>query len=284
MYHHIAPVPDNADPVWKRYCVRPSQFVDQLRWLQDHGYQTITPDELAAHFDQGTPLPDRPIMLTFDDGWAEQFSAAFPALVRAKFQGVFYVTTWSINVSGYISWDQLATMRDADGAGLAAPQVMNAVRICAIEVRGSNPRYPYKPPIPLTVLVNPVLTPLSAAAARAIALRISSSRTEDDTAVSFLSRRRSARTRTVSATIPASSSGCAVAAPVWFAFGPGLTLANFNQAGRQGMGQPGRAPATSSGACTNTRGPSLVRMAPRGRRCHHRRTANSKSLRPILKP
>lgn len=57
--------------------------------------------------------------------------------------------------------DLIETMHDADGAGLAAPQVMNAVRVCAIEVRANNPRYPYKPPIPLTVLVNPVLTPLS---------------------------------------------------------------------------------------------------------------------------
>ena len=55
----------------------------------------------------------------------------------------------------------IATMRDADGAGLAAPQVMNPIRVCAIEVRGNNPRYPYKPAIPLTVLVNPTLTPLS---------------------------------------------------------------------------------------------------------------------------
>jgi peptide deformylase len=57
--------------------------------------------------------------------------------------------------------DLVATMRDADGAGLAAPQVMNPVRICAIEVKGNNPRYPYKPAIPLTILVNPVLTPLT---------------------------------------------------------------------------------------------------------------------------
>ncbi len=61
---------------------------------------------------------------------------------------------------GFID-DLVATMRDADGAGLAAPQVMHPVRICAIEVRGNNPRYPYKPAIPLTILVNPVLTPLS---------------------------------------------------------------------------------------------------------------------------
>lgn len=50
--------------------------------------------------------------------------------------------------------DLIATMRDANGAGLAATQVYETIRICAIEV-GDNPRYPYKPKIPLTVLVNP---------------------------------------------------------------------------------------------------------------------------------
>lgn len=55
--------------------------------------------------------------------------------------------------------DLVETMHDADGAGLAAIQIYEPVRICAIEVR-NNPRYPYKPPIPLTILVNPVLTPV----------------------------------------------------------------------------------------------------------------------------
>jgi peptide deformylase len=55
--------------------------------------------------------------------------------------------------------DLVETMRDADGAGLAAIQVYEPIRICAIEVR-NNPRYPYKPQIPLTILVNPVLTPV----------------------------------------------------------------------------------------------------------------------------
>jgi peptide deformylase len=54
--------------------------------------------------------------------------------------------------------DLIETMRDANGAGLAAPQVYESVAICALEVN-NNPRYPYKPQIPLTVLVNPVLTP-----------------------------------------------------------------------------------------------------------------------------
>ena len=55
--------------------------------------------------------------------------------------------------------DLVATMRDASGAGLAAIQVHEPIRVCAIEVR-DNPRYPYKPNVPLTILVNPVLTPI----------------------------------------------------------------------------------------------------------------------------
>jgi peptide deformylase len=56
--------------------------------------------------------------------------------------------------------DLVETMRDANGAGLAANQVFTPWRICVIEVRTPNPRYPYKPGIPLTVLVNPHLEPI----------------------------------------------------------------------------------------------------------------------------
>ena len=56
--------------------------------------------------------------------------------------------------------DLIETMIDASGAGLAAPQVYRPIRVCAIWVK-DNPRYPYKPNFPLTVLVNPELTPLT---------------------------------------------------------------------------------------------------------------------------
>lgn len=55
--------------------------------------------------------------------------------------------------------DLIATMHHARGAGLAANQVFEPVQVCAIEVR-DNPRYPYKPNIPLTVLINPQLDPI----------------------------------------------------------------------------------------------------------------------------
>jgi peptide deformylase len=54
----------------------------------------------------------------------------------------------------------IETMRAAEGAGLAAPQVGSSLRIAVVEVRPGNRRYPYKPPIPLTVIVNPRLEPV----------------------------------------------------------------------------------------------------------------------------
>jgi peptide deformylase len=56
--------------------------------------------------------------------------------------------------------DLVETMRDANGAGIAANQVYEPVRICVIEV-ADNPRYPYKPNWPLTILVNPAVTSLT---------------------------------------------------------------------------------------------------------------------------
>jgi len=55
--------------------------------------------------------------------------------------------------------DMIETMHDADGAGLAAPQVYESKQLCVIEVN-QNPRYPQFEAIPLTVLINPVVTPL----------------------------------------------------------------------------------------------------------------------------
>jgi peptide deformylase len=56
--------------------------------------------------------------------------------------------------------DLVETMRDANGAGLAAIQIYEPIQICAIEVQ-DNRRYPYKPNVPLTVLVNPLIEPLT---------------------------------------------------------------------------------------------------------------------------
>ena len=58
----------------------------------------------------------------------------------------------SPEIQGLID-DMIETMRAANGAGLAANQVGETVRVAVVEVRPDNPRYPYKPPVPLTVMV-----------------------------------------------------------------------------------------------------------------------------------
>jgi peptide deformylase len=56
--------------------------------------------------------------------------------------------------------DLIETKRSANGAGIAANQVGEAVRVAIVEVEEGNPRYPYKPPEPLTVMINPTLEPV----------------------------------------------------------------------------------------------------------------------------
>jgi peptide deformylase len=56
--------------------------------------------------------------------------------------------------------DMIETKRAAHGAGIAANQVGQTVRVAVVEVEPGNPRYPYKPPVDLTVIVNPVVEPL----------------------------------------------------------------------------------------------------------------------------
>ena len=58
--------------------------------------------------------------------------------------------------------DMIETVRDANGAGLAANQVGSLHRVAVVEVRPGNPRYPYKPPVPLTVMINPSVEPIGA--------------------------------------------------------------------------------------------------------------------------
>jgi peptide deformylase len=56
--------------------------------------------------------------------------------------------------------DLIETKRAVQGAGIAANQVGEAVRVAIVEVEEGNPRYPYKPPEPLTVMINPTIKPL----------------------------------------------------------------------------------------------------------------------------
>jgi peptide deformylase len=80
-------------------------------------------------------------------------------VLRQRARAVTREELGSDEVQGLID-DLIETKRAANGAGLAANQVAEPLRIAVVEVTPGNPRYPYKPPVALTVMVNPVIEPL----------------------------------------------------------------------------------------------------------------------------
>jgi peptidoglycan/xylan/chitin deacetylase (PgdA/CDA1 family) len=100
----------------------PWAFTAQLDWLVAHGYTTILPRDLAAHWDKGTKLPKRPIILSFDDGFSSWRSAILPQLQKRGMVGEFYVVI--ANVSRSISWADVRTLAQA-GMGIGAHDVQH---------------------------------------------------------------------------------------------------------------------------------------------------------------
>ena len=115
MYHHIADPPLGADDIRRDLSVPPDAFYEQLRYLKEHGYQTITLDDLALHLTRGTPLPARPIILTFDDGYTDAYTHAFRLLKRFGYTGTFFLITAPIdnNDPEHLSWAQVEEMSAA---------------------------------------------------------------------------------------------------------------------------------------------------------------------------
>lgn len=87
------------------------EFEEHLRFLQQAGYHSVTLDELYKYWHQGAELPDKPFVLTFDDGYRDNYTKGFPIARKFGFTGtVFVVTDW-INGDGYLTLEQLKEMR-----------------------------------------------------------------------------------------------------------------------------------------------------------------------------
>jgi peptidoglycan/xylan/chitin deacetylase (PgdA/CDA1 family) len=112
MYHHIADSPPNADPIRRDLSVSPQAFEAQLRYLVEAGYQPITLRDLIYHLTLGAPLPEKPVILTFDDGYEDNYTNAYPLLKKYGFVGTFFIVTEPVDRgrAGYMSWAQIEIM------------------------------------------------------------------------------------------------------------------------------------------------------------------------------
>jgi peptidoglycan/xylan/chitin deacetylase (PgdA/CDA1 family) len=115
MYHYISKPPANADVYRLDLSVTPGNFKAQLAWLQSQGYQTITLTDLVYHLTLGWPLPDKPIILTFDDGYRDSYTQAFPLLKKYGYVGTFFLVTKPIDEGdpAYLTWDMVEEMHNA---------------------------------------------------------------------------------------------------------------------------------------------------------------------------
>ncbi len=93
----------------------PPVFTAQLQALRDGGYTPITADALMDHLQFGSGLPDRPVLLTFDDGSVTHHSVALPTLTEFGFPGTFFPMTVVLNKPNWLSDAQL---QELDQAGM----------------------------------------------------------------------------------------------------------------------------------------------------------------------
>lgn len=94
MYHHIRPLYPQLNAKERYYSVTPEAFEAQMIGLVRAGYTSITPDELLAALQQGTStLPAKPVLITFDDGFKDQYRNAFPVLKRLGLKSTFFIVT-----------------------------------------------------------------------------------------------------------------------------------------------------------------------------------------------
>lgn len=95
------------------YTITADQFRAHLQMLHDKGFHCISPDEYLRHETAGTPLPDKPVMITFDDNHEEQYLMALPLLNRYHFTGTFFIMTVTIGKAGYMSALELRRLADS---------------------------------------------------------------------------------------------------------------------------------------------------------------------------
>jgi peptidoglycan/xylan/chitin deacetylase (PgdA/CDA1 family) len=120
LYHSIS---ESASARFREWSVRPGLFAAHMQYLQRHGYTPITVTQLAADMSAADrSLPDRPVVITFDDGFADFYTEALPVLKDCGFTATLFVVTGLVGSTSrwllreregnrlMLSWDQIATI------------------------------------------------------------------------------------------------------------------------------------------------------------------------------
>jgi len=106
-YHRISDGPKSD------YRVSETTFSSHMKTLADSGYHSISPDQLYQYLVYNQTLPQKPVMITFDDSREEHSEIAAPVMEKYGFRGVFFIMTITYNKKNYMTTDQIAQLTKA---------------------------------------------------------------------------------------------------------------------------------------------------------------------------
>lgn len=107
MYHYIRVNPNPRDRVGFGLSTPPAMFHAQMQYLADHGFRVISLRQAVLAIRTHSPLPTRPVVLTFDDGYADFFTAAIPELLSHGFTATDFVISGRMGMRSYMTRDQV---------------------------------------------------------------------------------------------------------------------------------------------------------------------------------
>lgn len=103
MYHEIKDPPSEIS-------VPPGNFEKQMKYLHEHGFNAITLDDFYDFRLNKKPLPPKPIIITFDDGYRDNYTNAYPILKKYGFKGTVFVITGAVGKDNYLTWNMIREM------------------------------------------------------------------------------------------------------------------------------------------------------------------------------
>lgn len=109
MYHHVG-ITQPSDEQFP-FTVTPKMMEDHLKLLHQYGFTTVGLEELQASAGVKKPAPRKPVLLTFDDGYEDAYTALFPLLQKRRAKAVIFLITDKIGTPGYLTWPQIEEMQ-----------------------------------------------------------------------------------------------------------------------------------------------------------------------------
>lgn len=110
MYHHVQTKETAVANKQTSLTVNTEIFKTQMQYLKDKNYNVLTMNDLINFFDSGASVPKHSVLLTFDDGYQDFYSDAFPILNSLGFHATVFTSTGLINNPGYLNWDGISEM------------------------------------------------------------------------------------------------------------------------------------------------------------------------------